>query len=166
MKNLGDDAPHERSSRTGLDWVARKDQQATLDAYERDVVAISRYFFEAFARPDGHAWIEAFAQAERVFPVPFGASIGHAILIAINAVRASRRRTFIFERPGSVVGSFELTDTERYFIRILHDIRRDDRASARAHALFLCEGNDASKVLAAFERLAIITGDVQDPHFN
>ncbi len=25
---------------------------------------------------------------------------------------------------------------------------------------------NASKVLAAFERLAIITGDVQDPHFN
>lgn len=127
---------------------------------------IARYFFDAFSRPAGHAWVEAFGEAERVFPVPFGATVGHAVLIAVNALRTSRRRTFVFERPGSMAGAFNLTDTERYFMRILHDIRRCDRASARAHALFLCEGNDASRVLAALERLAIITGDIDELHFN
>lgn len=139
---------------------------SALDDFERDVLTIARHFFEAFARPEGHAWVDAFGEAERTFPMPFGASIAHAVLIAINALRTSRRRTFLFERPGSLAAAFTLTDTERYFIRILHDIRRGDRASARAHALFLCEGNDATRVLAALERLAIITGDVDDPHFN
>lgn len=142
------------------------DGLAPLDAFERDVLKIARYFFEAFSCPAGHAWVDAFGEAERTFPIPFGATIAHAVLIAINAVRASRKRTFMFERPASVPGVFSLTDNERYFIRILHDIRRGDRASARSHALYLCEGNDASRVLAAVERLAIITGDVDDVHFN
>lgn len=139
---------------------------AWLDPFERDVLEIARHFFQAFSEPASHAWIEAFRKAEGVFPVPFGASIAHAILIAINALRLSRRRSFQFERPHSLTGEAFLTDTERYFMRILYDIRRHDRVSARAHALFLCEGNDASRVLAAFERLAIITGDVSEPYFN
>lgn len=146
--------------------AAVQPELASLDGFERDVLNIARHFFEAFSRPASLAWIDAFRLAEYVFPMPFGATIGHAILIAINAMRTSRQRTFVFERPDSPLGAFTLTDTERYFMRILHDIRRGDRASARAHALFLCEGNDATRVLAAIERLAMITGDVDDPQFN
>lgn len=168
--NLGNNAPNlpstgtqgRRAADSGIDTPAI----AWLDPFERDVLEIARYFFEAFSDPASHAWVEAFRKAETVFPMPFGASIAHAILIAINALRVSRRQTFQFERPSSLSGSACLTDAERYFMRILYDIRRQDRVSARAHALFLCEGNDASEVLAAFERLAIITGDVGDPHFN
>jgi len=146
--------------------VTALSQLDSLDDFERNVLTIARHFFEAFAEPSRHSWIDAFGAAERAFPVPFGASIAHAILIAIIAMRVSRRHTFVFERPEGLAAAFTLTDTERYFIKTLHDIRRGDRASARAHALFLCEGNDASSVLAALERLAIITGDVDELHFT
>jgi hypothetical protein len=137
-----------------------------LDSFERDVLRVARYFFETFARAESHAWIMAFREAERAFPAPFGASIAHAVLIAINELRASRQRTFQFERPESAFAAHSLTDNERYFILTLHYIRRGNWASARAQALYLCEGNDGSGVLKAFERLAIITGDVEDLHFN
>lgn len=139
---------------------------AQLDTFEREVLNIARRFFEAFARPESHAWMDAFREAEQAFPAPFGASIAHAVLIAINELRASRRSVFQFERSGSASGARVLTDGERYFICVLHHIRRGNWASARAHALFLCEGNDASRLLAASERLAIITGDVSDLRFN
>lgn len=139
---------------------------ALLDTFESQVLKIARHFFQAFSDPESQAWVNAFGQAERSFPVPFGATIGHAILIAINEVRFSRRGSFQFECPGSLAGEHSMTDAERYFILILHHVRRADRTAARAHALFLCEGNDTSRVLAAFERLAVITGDAGDLHFN
>lgn len=134
--------------------------------FEDQVLAIARHFFQAFASPASQAWIDAFGKAEREFPAPFGATIAHAVSIVINEVRVSRRRPFQFERPGTLAAAHGMTDTERYFVLVLHHIRRADRAAARAHALLLCEGNDASRVLAAFERLAIITGDAGDLHFN
>lgn len=139
---------------------------AQLDTFEREVLKIARHFFEAFARPESQSWMGAFHEAERVFPAPFGATIAHATVIAINELRISRTRTFQFEHPGSAFGDFTLTDCERYLILILHHIRRRNWTSARANALYLCEGNDTSRVLAAFERIAIITGDVEEPHFN
>lgn len=137
-----------------------------LDPFEHDALCIARHFFEAFAHPEGHAWVQALREAERAFPVPFGASIAHAILIAINEVRASKRQTFWFERPGRPSTDSKLTEDERYLILILQAIRRGDSVAARAHALFLCEGGQTAGVLAAFERLAIITGDVSDLRYN
>jgi len=139
---------------------------AELDEFELGVLKIARHFFQAFARPESHAWLDAFHEAERTFPAPFGATIAHAVVIAINAFRISRRRFFQFDKPNSPFGGRTLTDCERYFILVLHHIRRRDWISARAQALYLCEGNDTSGILAAFERLAIITGDVTDLHFN
>lgn len=138
---------------------------AQLDGFEHQVLRIARHFFEGFARPESHAWMQAFLEAERSFPVPFGASIAHAISIAINELRVSRQRLFQFEHPGSMAAAVTLTDNERYFMLVLHHIRRGDRAAARAHALFLCEGNEVTGVLSALERLAMITGDVTEPHF-
>lgn len=137
-----------------------------LDAFERNVLKIARQFFESFARPGGHAWIKAFQDAEHAFPAPFGATIANAILISINEMRMSRRNMFSFERSTSAFASSSLTDTERYFMLALHDVRRKNWGSARAHALVLCEGNEVSRLLAALERLAIITGDAGELHFN
>ena len=48
----------------------------------------------------------------------------------------------------------------------LHDLRRKSWGSARAHAMVLCEGNEASGLLSALERLAIIACDTGELHFN
>lgn len=139
---------------------------AHLDAFEIQTLTVARQFFESFARPEGHAWMHAFHIAEQAFPAPFGATIAHAILIAVNEMRVRRKRTFQFERPGSPFAVRSMTDCERYLIAILHHIRRKEWTSARSNALYLCEGNETGGVLAAFERLAIITGDVTETRFN
>lgn len=163
---LNQDEPNTRRSVSHLCIGEAGPAMAQLDTFEKQVLDIARYFFQAFANPESQAWINAFGEAERSFPAPFGATIAHAILIAINEVRASRRGSFQFEHPASVAAEHSMTDAERYFILVLHHVRRTDRTAARSQALFLCEGNDATRVLAAFERLAIITGDVGEPHFN
>lgn len=137
-----------------------------FDVFETNVLEIARHFFLAFAEPESEAWIDAFRRAEQAFPVPFGATIANAVLIAIQDMRRSRIRLFTYSNPRCIECSKLITDEERYFMTALQSIRRARFGMAETNCLLLCEGGDATALLASLERIAIITGDVQEPRFN
>lgn len=137
-----------------------------LDDFEMKLLEVARFFFLSFAKPESEAWIEAFWRAERHFPAPFGATIAHAILIALSEIRAGRERTFEFLNPNHPSSETELTDQERYLMLTFRAARDGNRSAATANALLLCECEDTTQVLAAVERLAMITGDIDVPQFN
>jgi hypothetical protein len=66
----------------------------SLDPIDRAVLNIARYFFHNFAKPDSQAWIEGFATADRLFPTPYGATLGHAVLSMVLELRRSRLDVF------------------------------------------------------------------------
>ncbi|WP_170334737.1 hypothetical protein [Ruegeria arenilitoris] len=137
-----------------------------FDEFEEHVLHVSRYFFLAFSEPQSEAWIDAFRHAEQVFPVPFGATIANAVLIALNDMRQSRIRAFSYTNPHCVNCAQGITDEERYLILALQSIRRGIRGVAETNCMLLCEGGHNTKLLASLERIAIITGDVSKPRYN
>lgn len=137
-----------------------------FDEFEVRVLEIARHFFLAFSEPQSEAWIVAFRRAEQVFPAPFGATIANAILIALNDMRRSRVRTFTYSNPLCQECLSHITDEERYFLSALQDMRRSNRTAVETSCMLLCEGNDASDLLASLERIAMITGDVDEPKYN
>jgi hypothetical protein len=137
-----------------------------FDEFEIHVLEIARLFCLAFADPKSEAWIDALRHAEQVFPVPFGATIANAVLIALNDMRRSRTRMFTYTNPRCTDCVRHITDEERYLISALHSMRQGNRGVAETHCMLLCEGGDATRLLASLERIAIITGDVETPKYN
>ncbi|MEL6207479.1 MAG: hypothetical protein AAFR47_19525 [Pseudomonadota bacterium] len=148
------------------DPAAHVRRDLDLDSFETSVLTVSRHVFETLERPEDQCWMSAFWHAEQAFPPPFGATIAHALVIAINASRTSRRRSFSYLRVSDPLADVSITDEERYYVMALRGIREGDNSCARLNALFLCEGHSADALLAALERLALITGDVTEPRLQ
>lgn len=144
--------------------LAQSDLQ--LDPFEEQFLDIARRFIIALAFPESLAWVDAFRRAETAFPPPFGATIASAILIAIREMQLSRFH------PGSArvalhtVEPQRISEEERHLMRAFQSVRRHKHSDAHAHAILLCEGGDCHAFLSALERVAIITGDVDVPHYN
>ena len=58
-----------------------------LDEYEQKILQIARLVFATFDKPETQRWVQAFHIAENSFPAPFGATIAHAVVITLNALR-------------------------------------------------------------------------------
>ena len=136
------------------------------DAFEENTLEIARLFFVSFAHPQSQAWMQAFWKAEQMFPAPFGATVAHAILIALNEMREQRKRPFEFRNPNCPNCARDLTNEERYLMSTLRAIREGNRSQATTHALLLCESDDTAGFLGALERVAMITGDIDKPAYN
>lgn len=147
---------------------SEQDVVATIaaDAFEENTLEFARYFFVSFAHPESQAWVDAFWEAEQNFPPPFGATIAHALLIAVNEMRGQRQRPFEFRNPNCPNCSRDLTNEERYLMSTLRAIREGNRSQATTHALLLCESDDTAGFLGALERVAMITGDIAEPAYN
>ncbi|MEM9247734.1 MAG: hypothetical protein AAGB05_03445 [Pseudomonadota bacterium] len=145
---------------------ARRRNDMDLDGFETSVLTVSRHIFETMERPESQCWMSAFWYAEQAFPPPFGATIAHALVIAIDALRTTRLRPFVYLRTSDPLANASITAEERYLVLALRGVRRGDLATARLNGLLLCDGSDATALLAALERLAIITGDVTETAFQ
>ena len=141
-------------------------ENLSFDIFEISVLRIMRYFCEAVDQPARQTWKLAFREAEKIFPVPYGATIAHAISVAIDMVCVSRARNFCYFQWNSLQAKDLITDEERYFLMTLHNIRRGKKSAARSYAMMVSEGPQFVDFLAALERIGIITGDVESPDFN
>lgn len=130
-----------------------------FDSFERAVLGISRRFFATFSEPEAHGWMEAFEEAERVFPPPFGATLALAVMRAIRVLRQSRRTVFNFAHPDCAICDLTITQEERYLISTLRSVRRSQRSEALTYALLVCEGCDPEQLVQAFEVLCVIIGE-------
>ncbi|MEM0947705.1 MAG: hypothetical protein AAGK37_09890 [Pseudomonadota bacterium] len=137
-----------------------------LDEFALNVLDVARHFLISLAVPESLAWVEAIRRAECAFPPPYGATIASAILVAVQETQISRfhrsrLRVALHTPDGAAV-----TNEERYFIEAFQDIRKGRHSRAYANALMLCEGVNSHAFLAALERLAVITGEVDALHYN
>lgn len=137
-----------------------------LDVFDKGLLCIARLFFGTLETPESQTWMTAFSEAERRFPAPFGATIAHAIFIAIDALNGPRKRPFSYIDPDDVLADVVLTREEAYLIRTFQAIRTGAESDACTQAMLVCEGGNSDPFLAALERLAILTGEVQTPVFN
>lgn len=145
--------------------IAERDSMA-MSTFETAFLDVARHLFETYENPQSQCWMTAFLKAEQVFDPPFGATIAHAIAITIKAVSSERLRGFSYYRSTSPIAARAVTDEERYLVLALRAIREHDHSAARLNALLICEGGDSSPLLAALERIAVITGDVSVPVFQ
>lgn len=133
-----------------------------LDTVDRAVLDIARHFFHSFAEPKSQSWIQGFATADQLFPAPFGATFGHAILSMVLELRCSRRDVFDYLAPESPEAQSVLTDEEKYFVLALKATRSRNRTQAETHAMLLCQGNGTVRFLAACDRMSLLLGDEED----
>lgn len=138
----------------------------SMNAFETAFLDVARHIFETIENPQSQCWMTAFLKAEQVFQPPFGATIAHAIAITVQAISAERLRVFAYHKSDSPIASDAVTDEERYLVLALRAVREQEHSTARLNALLICEGGDNSGLLAALERVAIITGDISVPVFQ
>lgn len=137
-----------------------------LDEFESAFLCVARHLFETFDQPDQQCWMDAFWEAEQMFPASFGATIAHAVAISINALPINRNRPFCHFRAQDSLDDPAMTSEERYLVFVLHAMRQQNSASAIANATPVCEGGEIADLLAAIERMCIITGDLAVPKFQ
>ncbi|MFW5654886.1 MAG: hypothetical protein ACOCYW_04470 [Roseicyclus sp.] len=134
-----------------------------LDLEEEIALNIARLFFQSFAAPESSAWMAALAEAEARFGPRDGPILAARILAALQAVRKSRRSTFLFNSPACPGCAAVATEHERRLMRALSALRRGDRGTARLEAMMLCEGNRLDAVLGALAALgAVLDGRLPD----
>lgn len=149
-----------------VDQGFKERSDLSLDDFERGTLTVARHLFQTYAAPESQCWMDAFMAAERAFQPPFGATIAHAISLLVNELRTARQRTFTFYEAGHAFADTAMTREERYLIQTIQLIRSGAYSGARTQAMLLCDGGDCSGVLAAIERLCIITGDVKEPRLQ
>ncbi|MEM9973934.1 MAG: hypothetical protein AAF771_07105 [Pseudomonadota bacterium] len=140
--------------------------ELALGPFEKHFLDTARRFIIALTVPESLAWVEAFRRAELAFPAPFGATIANAILIAVSEMQRARLdpaaiRIALHCSEGAVV-----TEDEHRLISAFQAVRLRRQSDAYANALLLCDGGSCRAFLAALERIAIITGDVDVPTFT
>ena len=143
-------------------------ERNTLDTdfFETNLLTVARHLFASFSKQQSHHWMEAFHVAENAFPAPFGATIGHAIAQIINEMRMSRSTTFSYYENTDLQAGTVLTREEKYLIQSLQAVKTGNHSRASASAMLLCEGGETRGLLAALERLCLITGDVLTPRYQ
>jgi hypothetical protein len=137
-----------------------------MDEFEVTFLSVARHLFANFHAPENHCWMDAFMEAERSFPPPFGATIAHAIAYIVEAMRCTRHSMFSYIRNDDASADLAITREERYLVQVLRAMRSGAHTQARTQAMLLCDGGDTGKLLAAIERLCLITGDVSELQFQ
>ena len=128
---------------------------AQLDDVEKNILAISRFFFQSFAAPQSQGWMAALDLAEATFGDLDGPIIATRLLTAMRAVRYSRVSVFAFNCQTCDTCAGILTEQERRLISALQAIRNGQIGRAQTELLMLCEGNDITQVIGAMTRLSI-----------
>ncbi|WP_371169260.1 hypothetical protein [Aliiroseovarius sp. 2305UL8-7] len=131
-------------------------ETAGLDADERAVLHVMRYFFQSFTRSSTQGWMGTFRHALDQFPADQAANVALAVLSVVQNMRISRREVFRFSNPDCPGCCKVLCDDERQLIGIVVAMRRGQISRAHTHALLICEGNDTAPVLQATRELSHI----------
>ncbi|MEM7693093.1 MAG: hypothetical protein AAF318_01470 [Pseudomonadota bacterium] len=127
---------------------------AGFDPIETTILAIARFYWQAFAIPESQSWLRALHLAEERFGPRLGQDIGLGVLSAVQAMRMSRRSCFQFNNPQCTGCAVIVSEHEQHFMAAFRAIRQGSLRTARTHAMILCEGNDATAMLDRMGDLA------------
>ncbi|MEL6171038.1 MAG: hypothetical protein AAFR02_03360, partial [Pseudomonadota bacterium] len=135
------------------------------ESFEQDFLCVARHFFETYENPDTQCWMQAFLVAEQQFPPPFGATIAHAISLVVTALK-TRGNSFSYYRADDPLAEHAVTREEQYLLQVLRHMRSGALQQLQSAALLLCCGGDTEPLLAALERMCVITGDIKELRFQ
>ena len=111
-----------------------------LDHFEIGLLAVTRHFMTAFARPESQAWQNAYAIAAERWGQARGPQIAHGLLAVIQALRQARAEDFHYANPLCISCREQATPEEAAFCLMLHAMRRDRADLARAPVLEVTGG--------------------------
>ena len=125
-----------------------------LDPIDFGFLTAVRFFCLAFAEPEQQAWTTAFLASGSFFPDPGSADAMRRTLAVIHEVRTARKSVFRFSNPRCAGCSGVATHDERHLVQLIQASRKMKAASALPSAMFLCEGNDSTRLKASAEDFA------------
>ncbi|WP_198672292.1 hypothetical protein [Pseudogemmobacter bohemicus] len=111
-----------------------------LDAFETGLLAVTRHFMTAFARPESQAWQGAYSIAAERWGQARGPQIAHGLLAVIQALRQAREADFHYANPLCISCRDQVTPEEAAFCLMLHAMRRDRADLARGPVLEVTGG--------------------------
>ncbi|WP_350334913.1 hypothetical protein [Coralliovum pocilloporae] len=153
------------TNRRRMQWSSAEDftvKEARLDEIETNLLKVARIFCTAYADREHPHWEVAFEQACHLFGDTFGPAIGMSVMAVLSRMRTARRTGFHFNNPNCKCCRHKVTDHERHLLRVIQCIRRDDRFSAQAAALLVCEGHNTEALLDAVANLTPLLPFVQE----
>lgn len=125
-----------------------------LSPQETTILQVARCYFQSFAVPASHGWLQAHRTAAVELPEGRGPAVAAGVLDMVQGLRVSRRSVFRFSNPFCAACARILTPHERLMMATLTAYRTGRTDEARGHATLLCEGNGMEEFLQQTERLA------------
>ncbi|MEM6387139.1 MAG: hypothetical protein AAF718_12975 [Pseudomonadota bacterium] len=126
------------------------------DAIDFAFLTAARYFFVSFSEADTTAWLSAVLESESFFPGPEHAETMRRALGVVHEMRVTRKSTFCFSNPRCPGCSAIVTNDERHLLQMVQYLRAGQISRASSSAMLLCEGNDATRVIAAARNFAAL----------
>ncbi|QFT01523.1 hypothetical protein FIV06_29100 (plasmid) [Labrenzia sp. THAF191b] len=127
-----------------------------LSRDEQSVLCAVRLICMNYSNPACFTWESALETCERDFGAERGPQIGMVVMKCMRALRMTRTSGFNFTNLACPCCREKLSDHELAFMRLLTAQRTGNGLSRQTHALILCEGADASRLLGHMEQLAIL----------
>lgn len=131
------------------DTVTKRDGDTKFDPLERHTMTLARLLFLSFHQPKTQSWKQAFQLSDSLFGKYAGAVLAKAVMDMVDSLRAARTSGFAYCDPFCSKCSPFLTNEERYFLDVLHYVRRGKERDARTQAMLLCEGADTGPFIAS-----------------
>lgn len=118
------------------------------------ILAVARFYWQAFAVPESQSWLLASDTCRRTFPEDVACRIATAVLDSVLAMRRSRSSCFHFNNPNCPGCAEILSEHERQFMNVFSAVHAHRKGPARTHAMILCEGACSDDFLASLAELS------------
>lgn len=125
-----------------------------LDDLEQGVLAVLRHFLTSFSQPETQAWTTAFSIASERWGVAEGPRLAQGLLAVLQALMTCRDAGIRFSNPMCAGCRLRVTADEASFMTMLHCMRRDRTAEARAALADLTFGRMDSGLIQSSLALA------------
>lgn len=122
-----------------------------IDDFEAALLPLLRHFTWALSGDSPKGWQTAYGLAAERWGAPIGLSVAHEIGKLVTALEQTRGALPRVQDPLSMDARLLVTLDEKYFLLMVHHMRRDETADARDAVWALTEG----RALAAFIRQAL-----------
>ncbi|MDD7971374.1 hypothetical protein [Roseinatronobacter alkalisoli] len=157
-------APHS-PARAGRPDEVHLDQMAP-DPFARLTLALLRWHFQNFARPDSHSWLTALRLASAQVGSRRAGGLCFDIVAIVQTLRMARATPVSFNSEACACCRVWLTPDERRLLELLEALRRGQHGQAHIIAQLLCDGVPDTALLSGMQVLLThhaYPGSVFDP---
>lgn len=131
---------------------SRDHRLENLDRTEVEILRIARRIFHGLATTAHDPM--SLEQALEVDPDRLNSVVPLRLMLVINAMRRARSSCFIYANPFCPRCQSRLTREERLFVAVFRAVVQQQKTTAHANAMILCEGGDTRAFLSQMQELA------------